>query len=65
MKNAELNGLSMEDLTSKIKEEKELLQKLKFAHALSPIENPMRIRVARKYVAQLLTELSARRSQSK
>lgn len=65
MKNAELNGLSMEDLTSKLKEEKELLQKLKFAHALSPIENPMRIRVARKYIAQLSTELSARRSQSK
>lgn len=55
----------MEDLTSKLKEEKELLQKLKFAHALSPIENPMRIRVARKYIAQLSTELSARRSQSK
>ncbi|TAE48873.1 MAG: 50S ribosomal protein L29 [Cytophagia bacterium] len=65
MKNAELNGLSMEDLTSKLKEEKELLQKLKFAHALSPIENPMRIRVARKYIAQLSTELNARRSQSK
>ncbi|TAE74028.1 MAG: 50S ribosomal protein L29 [Bacteroidetes bacterium] len=65
MKNAELNGLSIEDLTSKIKEEKELLQKLKFAHALSPIENPMRIRAARKVIAQLSTALVARRSQSK
>ncbi len=65
MKNAELNGLSLEDLTSKLKEEKELLQKLKFAHALSPIENPMRIRAVRKFIAQLSTALVARRSPSK
>jgi large subunit ribosomal protein L29 len=62
MKNAELKNLTLEDLTSKIKEEKELLQKLKFAHALSPIENPMRIRASRKAIAQMMTELNARKA---
>jgi len=36
---------------------------LKFAHAISPIENPLRIRASRKEIAKLLTELSAKTNQ--
>lgn len=58
MKNADIKVLSTEEIQEKIKLEEENLQKLKFAHAISPIENPMRIRVTRKLIARLKTELS-------
>jgi large subunit ribosomal protein L29 len=60
MKNADIKALSTEEIREKIKLEEENLQKLKFAHAISPIENPMRIRVTRKLIARLKTELSTK-----
>jgi large subunit ribosomal protein L29 len=63
MKNSEIKALSAEQLKTAIAEEKERLLRLKFAHAISPIENPMRIRTARKQVARLMTELTAKSSQ--
>jgi len=59
MKNSEILELSKEDLVARIAEEKTNLNKLKFAHAVSAIENPMRIRAARKLIARLSTALSA------
>ena len=38
--------------------EKENLQKLKFAHSISPIENPMKIKEAKRLIAQMNTELT-------
>jgi large subunit ribosomal protein L29 len=60
MKNADIKALSLEEIREKIKLEEENLQKLKFAHAISPIENPMRVRVMRKLIARLKTELSTK-----
>jgi large subunit ribosomal protein L29 len=60
MKNSEIRALTIEELKSKINGEKESLQKLKFAHAVSPIENPMKIREAKKLIARLITALSAK-----
>ena len=60
MKNAEVKALSVEELRDKIASEKETLQKLQFAHAVTPIENPMKIRESRKLVARLKTELRAK-----
>ena len=60
MKPAEIRKLSVEELKEKIKGEQESLQKMKFAHAISPIENPMKIREAKKLVARLRTELTAK-----
>jgi large subunit ribosomal protein L29 len=60
MKNADIKALSVEEIREKLKLEEENLQKLKFAHAISPVENPMRIRVTRKLVARLKTELSTK-----
>ena len=62
MKNSEIKSLSAEELKERIAGEEETLQKLKFAHAISPIENPMKIRHARKLVARLKTELSAKKA---
>ncbi len=60
MKNPEIKALGITELTERIATEKESFRKLKFAHAISPIENPMKIRVARKLIARLKTELRAK-----
>jgi large subunit ribosomal protein L29 len=60
MKNQDITSLSVEELQERIGAEKASLQKLKFAHAITPIENPARIRASRRLIAQLATELKAR-----
>ncbi|GGG77082.1 hypothetical protein GCM10007415_06170 [Parapedobacter pyrenivorans] len=62
MKNSEIVELSTEDLVAQIAEEKAALTKLKFAHAVSAIENPNRIKYTRKTVARLMTELTKRKN---
>ncbi len=58
MKNSEIRDLSNEELTQKLVSEREAMQKLKFAHAISPIENPMKLKVTRRLIARLETALS-------
>jgi large subunit ribosomal protein L29 len=60
MKNSEIKALSIEELTSKLAAENDNLAKLKFAHAITPIENPMRLKEARKVVARINTEIKAK-----
>ena len=60
MKNSEIRALSVEELQEKIKTEKDTLQKLNFAQAISPIENPMKIKETRRLIARLKTELRAK-----
>ena len=52
-----IQGLSDEDLQARIKEDELRLIKLEFAHAFSPLVNPMSIRSLRKELARLKTEL--------
>ena len=49
--------MEVADLKAKIQEDELRLKKLEFAHAISPLENPMSIRSLRKDVARLKTEL--------
>lgn len=60
MKNSEVKALSLDELTSKLAVEKEMYSKLKFAHSITPIENPMKIRQARKTIARIQTEIRAK-----
>ena len=60
MKNAEIKGLTQIELNEKIGSEKETMRKMKFAHQVSAIENPMKIRETRKLIARLKTELTAK-----
>jgi large subunit ribosomal protein L29 len=60
MKKSEIKALSVEQLKQNVAAEQDRLLKLKFAHAITPIENPMRIRQSRRLIAQLMTELNAR-----
>ncbi len=52
-----LKEMNENDLKSRIEEDELRIKKLKFAHAVSPIENPMNIRGVRKDLARLKTEL--------
>jgi large subunit ribosomal protein L29 len=63
MKNSEIKALSAAELQEKISSEREALRKLKFAHRVSAIENPMRINSTRKLIAKLSTELRAKELQ--
>lgn len=55
-------GLSELDLQARIKEDELRLKKLEFAHALSPLENPMSIRNLRKELARLKTEVKKKKT---
>jgi len=59
--NKGLKDLSVADLTARINEDSVRLKKLEFAHAISPLENPMSIRGLRKDIARLKTELKKKR----
>ena len=58
--NKGLAEMSEADLKARIQEDELRLKKLEFAHALSPLENPMSIRDLRRDVARLKTELRTR-----
>jgi len=63
MKNSEIKALSLAELKDKIVSEREALRKLRFAHRVSSIENPMRIGSTRRLIAKLNTELRAKELQ--
>jgi len=52
-----LKTMSEQDLKARIAEDELRIKKLKFAHAVSPLENPMTIRDVRKDLARTKTEL--------
>ncbi|MEZ5015704.1 MAG: 50S ribosomal protein L29 [Flavipsychrobacter sp.] len=58
---------SMDDqaLADKITEEEVRLKKLKFSHAVNPIENPLVIRQLRRSIARMKTIQNSRTSSSK
>lgn len=60
MKNSELRGLSVEELQNKLVVEKDSYAKLKFAHSITPIENPNKIKESRKLIARIQTEIRAK-----
>ena len=49
-------SLSDEALVDRINAEVDRLNKMKFSHAVNPIENPMAIRGVRREISQLKTE---------
>jgi large subunit ribosomal protein L29 len=59
--NKGLKDMNENDLQARIQEDSLRLKKLEFAHAISPLENPMSIRGLRQDVARLKTELQKRK----
>ena len=64
MKYADIKSLSNKELVERYKEEKKRLTKMNFQNAVSQIEHPHKMKVARKDVARMLTELNARRHEA-
>ncbi len=60
MKSTDIKNLSVEDLQNQLAEKTEQYNKLKLAHKISPIENPIQIRDLRKDIARINTELTAK-----
>lgn len=58
--NRSIKDLEENDLKARIQEDELRLKKLEFAHAISPLENPMTIRALRKDLARLKTQLAKR-----
>ncbi|MCA6066741.1 50S ribosomal protein L29 [Chryseobacterium sp. RG1] len=58
MKKADIKNLSAGDIQTQLTEAKAQYQKLKLAHKISPVENPIQIRDLRKTIARLNTELT-------
>lgn len=59
--NKSIRDFNEADLTARIQEDELRLKKIEFAHAISPLENPVTIRSLRRDVARLKTELRKRK----
>ncbi|MCK5169151.1 MAG: 50S ribosomal protein L29 [Bacteroidales bacterium] len=60
MKSSEIRELTTKELVERIDTEKTHLIRLKLNHAVSPLDNPLKITETRKNVARLKTELRKR-----
>ena len=60
MKQSEIKELSTDEIGEKIENEQANLAKIKMTHAISPLENPLKVRHSRRTVARLKTELTKR-----
>lgn len=58
MKKADIKNLSAGDIQNKLTEVRADFNKMKMAHKISPIDNPIQIRDMRKTIARLETELT-------
>jgi large subunit ribosomal protein L29 len=55
MKASEIKELTDKEIQERIQLEKETLTRLNMNHAVSPLDNPMKIKEARKNIARLQT----------
>ena len=60
MKISEIRELSTPDLIERIDTEKTMLVRMKLNHAITPLDNPQKIRQVKLTIARLLTELRNR-----
>ncbi len=63
MKQAEINQASSAELQEKLAETRQAYSDLKMAHTISPLENPIQLKVHRKTIARIATELTKRDEQ--
>ena len=60
MKSSEIRELSNQELLERIDNEKTALVRMKLNHAISPLENPQKIKESRRTIARLMTEMRKR-----
>ncbi len=64
MKYADIKALPNKELVERYKEERKRYQKMQFQNAVSPLEQPHKLKESRREVARLLTELNVRRTEA-
>jgi large subunit ribosomal protein L29 len=60
MKTSEIKELTTKEIVEKIQVENENLVRLRLNHAVSPLDNPMKIKVSKRNIARLKTILRQR-----
>jgi len=63
MKASEIENLSLEELENKLTDYQKQLMDLKMNHAVSPLENPLKIKMVRRTISKLLTAATARQKE--
>jgi len=64
MKQQEITKMSDADVKDSIANMTEQLAKMKLSHSVAPMENPLQIKMVRRTVARLKTELTKREAQA-
>ena len=65
MKTSEIRELSAKEIEERIENEKNLIFRQKMNHAISPLDNPMKIRETRRNIARLETLLRQKKNGAK
>jgi len=65
MKISEIRELSTPDLIERIDTEKTMFVRMKMNHAITPLDNPQKLKQTRLTIARLLTELRVRELKDK
>jgi large subunit ribosomal protein L29 len=60
MKTSEIRELSTSDLLERIDTERTMLVRMKLNHAITPLDNPQKVKDVKLTIARLLTELRTR-----
>ena len=63
MKSSEIRELSTKEIVERIDTEENLIVRMKMNHAVSPLDNPNKIRETKRIIARLKTELRTRASE--
>ena len=62
---SEIKELSSQELLERLDNERSTLVRMKLNHAISPLDNPIKIKYTRKNIARLETEMRMRELNSK
>jgi large subunit ribosomal protein L29 len=65
MKISEIRELSTPDILERIDTEKTMLVRMKLNHAITPLDNPQKVKDVKLTIARLLTELRMRELNNK
>jgi len=61
MKMSEIKEFTTKELEERIDTEKNTLVRMRLNHAVSPLDNPMKLKFVRKDIARMMTELNNRK----
>jgi len=65
MKTSEIRELSIKEIEERIENEKNFLFRQHLNHAISPLDNPLKLRASRRNIARLNTLLNQKKSELK